>query len=49
MPKQSESLVLSDIDRDLFIFVMQNPPELKGKLKSAIQKYRHKYEKRWKL
>jgi uncharacterized protein (DUF1778 family) len=35
-------LVLSDRDRDLFMSVMANPPQLKGKLKSAIKKYRDK-------
>jgi uncharacterized protein (DUF1778 family) len=38
-----ERLVLSNRDRDLFMAVMENPPELKGKLKSAIKKYREKY------
>ncbi|MEH1868823.1 MAG: DUF1778 domain-containing protein [Nostoc sp.] len=40
----NERLVLSNIDRDLFMSVMENPPELKGKLKSAIHKYRQKYD-----
>ncbi|QSJ19483.1 DUF1778 domain-containing protein [Nostoc sp. UHCC 0702] len=40
-----ERLVLSNRDRDLFMSVMENPPELKGKLKSAIHKYRQKYGK----
>lgn len=31
-----ERLVLSNRDRDLFKSVMENPPELKGKLKSAL-------------
>lgn len=34
-----ERLVLSNRDRDLFMSVMENPPDLKGKLKSAIKKY----------
>ncbi|OWY68740.1 hypothetical protein B7486_24690 [cyanobacterium TDX16] len=38
-----ERLVLSDRDRDLFMSVMENPPALKGKLKSAIARYREKY------
>ncbi|BBD66671.1 hypothetical protein NIES4072_60550 [Nostoc commune NIES-4072] len=41
----NERLVLSNRDRDLFMSVMENPPELKGKLKSAIHKYRQKYDK----
>ncbi|MDZ8184399.1 MAG: DUF1778 domain-containing protein [Nostoc sp. ChiSLP02] len=41
----NERLVLSNLDRDLFMSVMENPPELKGKLKSAIQQYRQKYGK----
>ena len=41
----NERLVLSNLDRDLFMSVMENPPELKGKLKSAIHKYRQKYDK----
>ncbi|MEH1873383.1 type II toxin-antitoxin system TacA family antitoxin [Nostoc sp.] len=40
----NERLVLSNVDRDLFMSVMENPPELKGKLKSAIHKYRQKYD-----
>ncbi|MEH1768420.1 MAG: DUF1778 domain-containing protein [Nostoc sp.] len=40
----NEKLVLSNLDRDLFLSVMENPPELKGKLKSAIHKYRQKYD-----
>lgn len=40
-----ERLILSDRDRDLFLSVMEKPPKLKGKLKSAIKKYRDKYEK----
>jgi uncharacterized protein (DUF1778 family) len=38
-----EKLVLSDRDRDLFMSKIENPPELQGKLKSAIGKYRSKY------
>lgn len=38
-----ERLVLSNRDRDLFMSVMENPPRLKGKLKSAIRKYQEKY------
>jgi len=38
-----ERLILSNRDRDLFLSVMENPPELKGKLKQAIKKYREKY------
>jgi uncharacterized protein (DUF1778 family) len=40
-----ERLVLSQRDRDLFMSVMENPPTLKGSLKSAIQKYREKYDR----
>lgn len=40
-----ERLVLSNRDRDLFLSVMENPPELKGKLKAAIDEYRKKYGK----
>lgn len=40
----SERLVLSNRDRDLFLLMMENPPKLKGKLKTAINKYRDKYE-----
>jgi uncharacterized protein (DUF1778 family) len=39
-----EKLVLSNQDRDLFLSVIENPPQLQGKLKTAIKKYRHKYE-----
>lgn len=40
-----EKLVLSNHDRDLFMSVMDNPPELAGKLKGVIKKYREKYGK----
>lgn len=40
-----ERLILSDQDRDLFMSVMENPPKLQGKLKTAIQKYQDKYGK----
>lgn len=39
-----ERLILSDRDRDLFMSIIENPPELQGKLKAAIKKYRDKYE-----
>lgn len=39
-----ERLVLSDEDRDLFLSVLENPPPLKGSLKSAIQHYQQKYD-----
>jgi uncharacterized protein (DUF1778 family) len=38
-----EKLVLSDRDRDLFLSKIENPPELNGNLKSAIEKYLDKY------
>ena len=37
-----ERLILSDRDRDLFMSIMENPPELQGNLKTAIKKYRDK-------
>ncbi|NJM68829.1 MAG: DUF1778 domain-containing protein [Scytonema sp. RU_4_4] len=40
-----ERLVLSNRDRDLFMSVMENPPQLKGKLKATLQKFRDKYDK----
>ncbi|MGK7876315.1 MAG: DUF1778 domain-containing protein [Xenococcaceae cyanobacterium] len=40
-----ERLVLSNRDRDLFMSVMENPPELKVKLKATTKKYREKYGK----
>lgn len=40
-----ERLVLSNRDRELFMSVMENPPQLKGKLKATIQKFRDKYDK----
>lgn len=39
-----ERLILSNRDRELFLSVLENPPELKGKLKSAISRYKDKYE-----
>lgn len=38
-----ERLILSDRDRDLFMSIMENPPELQGNLKTATKKYRDKY------
>ncbi|BDA72326.1 Protein of unknown function DUF1778 [Calothrix sp. PCC 7716] len=38
-----ERLFLSNRDRDLFLSVIENPPELKGKLKEAIDKYKEDY------
>jgi uncharacterized protein (DUF1778 family) len=38
-----EKLLLSDRDRDLLMASIENPPELPGKLQSAIAKYRDKY------
>jgi hypothetical protein len=38
-----ERLVLSSRDRDLFMSVMENLPELKGKLKTTLKKVRDKY------
>jgi uncharacterized protein (DUF1778 family) len=40
-----EKLILSNRDRDLFMSVMENPPELKGKLQATLQKFRDKYGK----
>ena len=39
-----ERLTLTDRDRDLFLSAIANPPELKGKLKSAIADYQAKYD-----
>ena len=38
-----ERLTLTDRDRDLFLAALTNPPQLQGKLKSAIANYRDKY------
>ena len=40
-----ERLTLSNRDRDLFLTALENPPKLKGKLKSAITDYQTKYGK----
>lgn len=40
-----ETLVLSDRDRDIFLSLLENPPEPSERLKSAMQKYQDKYEK----
>lgn len=40
-----ERLILTNRDRDLFLRAMDNPPQLKGKLKSAIANYQNKYGK----
>jgi uncharacterized protein (DUF1778 family) len=39
----SEKLRLSNQDRDLFLSTLENPPQLQGKLKTAIKKYQDKY------
>lgn len=41
--ENQEKLTLSNRDRDLFLSAIANPPELKGKLKSAVVNYRDKY------
>lgn len=41
--KNQEKLTLSNRDRDLFLSALENPPMLKGKLKSAIANYKEKY------
>jgi hypothetical protein len=38
-----ERLILSERDRDLLMSILENPPELQGKLKTAIKNYRDKY------
>jgi uncharacterized protein (DUF1778 family) len=39
-----ERLMLSNRDRDLLMASLDNPPVLQGKLKSAVAKYREKYD-----
>ena len=41
--ENQEKLTLSNRDRDLFFSALENPPKLKGKLKSAIANYKEKY------
>ena len=41
--ENQEKLTLSNRDRDLFLSALENPPKLKGKLKSAIATYQEKY------
>ena len=36
--------VLSDIDRDLFLSLIENPPEPSGALKSAMARFKDKYK-----
>jgi uncharacterized protein (DUF1778 family) len=38
-----EKLILDDRDRDLLMSALENPPQLKGKLKEAIKNYQKKY------
>lgn len=40
-----ETLVLSDRDRDLFLSLLENPPEPNEALKSAMREYQDQYEK----
>ncbi|MGB5632853.1 MAG: DUF1778 domain-containing protein [Waterburya sp.] len=42
--EERERLILSNRDRDTFLSAVANSPKLKGKLKTAIAQYRHKYE-----
>ena len=39
-----EKLVLSDNDRDLFLSLMENPPEPNQALKSAMRRFQEEYE-----
>ena len=43
--ENQEKLTLSNRDRDIFLAAIDNPPQLKGKLKSAIANYQNKYGK----
>lgn len=43
--ENQEKLTLSDRDRDKFLAAIDNPPQLRGKLKSAITDYQNKYGK----
>ncbi|MGB3401211.1 MAG: DUF1778 domain-containing protein [Microcoleaceae cyanobacterium] len=43
--ENQEKLTLSNRDRDRFLAAIDNPPQLKGKLLSAIANYRNKYSK----
>ena len=42
--KSHEKLVLSDNDRDLFLSLMENPPEPNQALKSAMRRFQEEYE-----
>ncbi|MGB3655091.1 MAG: DUF1778 domain-containing protein [Rivularia sp. (in: cyanobacteria)] len=42
--ESDKKLVLSDKDRDLFLSLMENPPEPNQALKSAMRRYQGKYE-----
>ncbi len=39
-----EKLVLSDKDRDLFLSLIENPPEPNQNLKSAMKRFKDKYK-----
>jgi uncharacterized protein (DUF1778 family) len=39
-----EKLLLSNQDRDLFLNALENPPELRGKLKAAFSDFGVKYQ-----
>ena len=39
-----EKLVLNDNDRDLFLSLMENPPEPNKALKSAMRRFQEEYE-----
>ncbi|MBW4495652.1 MAG: DUF1778 domain-containing protein [Oscillatoria princeps RMCB-10] len=42
--KSHQSLILSDRDRDLFLSLMENPPEPNQALKSAMRKFQEECE-----
>lgn len=43
--ENQEKLTLSNRDRDQFLAAIDKPPQLQGKLKSAIADYQNKYGK----
>jgi uncharacterized protein (DUF1778 family) len=43
--KQSkETIILTDSDRDIFLCLIENPPEPNQALKSAMKRFKEEYE-----
>lgn len=46
MPLKPEPIVLSEPNWEIVTSAIENPPELNSKLKTAIERYRQKYDRK---